>query len=35
MTAERPGDEAPRLDDLVGAELVVPLRSSIGATPDR
>jgi hypothetical protein len=34
MTAERPGDEAPRLDDLVGAELVVPLRSSIGATPD-
>jgi hypothetical protein len=31
---ERPGDEAPRLDELVDAELVVPLRSSIGATPD-
>jgi hypothetical protein len=34
VSAERPGDQAPRLDDLVEAELVVPLRSSIGATPD-
>jgi SseB protein N-terminal domain len=34
MSAERPADEAPRLDQLIDAELLVPLRSSIGATPD-
>lgn len=30
----RPGEMAPRLDALIDAELVVPIRSSSGATPD-
>ena len=30
----RPGEMAPRLDALVDAELVVPIRSSTGANPD-
>jgi len=30
----RPGDLAPRLDELIEAELVVPIRSSSGANPD-
>ena len=34
MTAERPGDVAPRLDELAAAELIVPLRSSNGSMPD-
>jgi hypothetical protein len=34
MTTDRPGEAAPRLDQLVATELVVPLRSSNGATPD-
>lgn len=34
MTADRTGDAAPRLDELIEAELVVPLRSSNGSTPD-
>jgi hypothetical protein len=34
VTAERPGEQGPRLDELAEAELVVPLRSSTGATPD-
>jgi hypothetical protein len=34
VTAERPGDVAPRLDELAAAELIVPLRSSNGSMPD-
>ncbi len=30
----RPGDLAPRLDDLIDAELLVPIRSSSGEMPD-
>jgi len=31
---QRPGEMAPRLDSLIDAELVVPIRSSSGANPD-
>jgi hypothetical protein len=32
--APQPGDLAPRLDDIAAGELVVPIRSSSGASPD-
>lgn len=34
MTEGRPGSEAPRLDALLEAELLVPIRSSSGVRPD-
>ena len=34
MTDRPPGSEAPRLGDLLDAELLVPIRSSSGAAPD-
>jgi hypothetical protein len=34
VTEPPPGSEAPRLDSLVDAELLVPIRSSSGAAPD-
>jgi hypothetical protein len=34
MTEPRPGDLAPRLDELIDTELLVPIRSSSGEAPD-
>ena len=34
MTERPPGSEAPRLDSIVDAELLVPIRSSSGVAPD-
>jgi hypothetical protein len=34
MTEPIPGDQAPRLDELVDADLLVPIRSSSGEMPD-
>jgi hypothetical protein len=34
VTEGQPGSQAPRLDALLEAELLVPIRSSSGATPD-
>lgn len=34
MTEQTPGDDAPRLDALFDAELLVPIRSSSGESPD-
>jgi SseB protein N-terminal domain len=34
MTEPPPGSEAPRLDALIDADLLVPIRSSSGAAPD-
>lgn len=34
MTDPQPGELAPRLDELIGRELLVPIRSSSGESPD-
>ena len=34
MSESTPGDLAPRLDELIDAELIIPIRSSSGETPD-
>ena len=34
MTEPKPGDLAPRLDQLIDRELLVPIRSSSGESPD-
>lgn len=34
MTEATPGEHAPRLDELIDAELLVPIRSSSGEAPD-
>jgi SseB protein N-terminal domain len=34
LSEPKPGDDSPRLDALLNAELIVPIRSSVGAAPD-